>query len=129
MNTPAVPDNGMTKAEIALLLSFMASYDQRTIGDADVEAWHLLARPGRWRLDYARRVVIEFATEAVGERILPGHITKRIRARREYFAGTYQHQPCPPDLFDTAEQVEWERRQVMAHIERCMDQWAAGGAP
>jgi hypothetical protein len=30
----------MTKSETALLLGLAAAYDRRTIGEADVEAWH-----------------------------------------------------------------------------------------
>lgn len=126
MNLPMVRDIGMSKAEIAMLLSFIASFDQRTLGEADVEAWYLIAGPGRWRLDYARRAVIEFVTEATEGRVLPGHITKRIRARREFFAATYAHQPCPPDVVGVEAEVEWERRRLAAHIDAGMDAWANG---
>lgn len=32
----------MTKAEVARLLAMIAAFDRRTIGEADVEAWHLI---------------------------------------------------------------------------------------
>lgn len=32
----------MTKAEVAQLLTIIAAFDRRTIGEADVEAWHLV---------------------------------------------------------------------------------------
>lgn len=32
----------MNKAEVAELLTLIAAFDRRTIGDADVEAWHLV---------------------------------------------------------------------------------------
>jgi hypothetical protein len=32
----------MTKTETAQLLTLVAAFDRRTIGDADVEAWHLI---------------------------------------------------------------------------------------
>lgn len=127
MNTPARRDDGMSKAEIALLLTFIASYDQRTIGDADVEAWHLVARPGRWTLPYARRAVVEHATEATGDRLLPGHITKRIREQRQHFAATYRHTDIPRELVgDVAAELAWEDRQRTAHVAACMDAWAGG---
>lgn len=127
MTTITRPGDGMSKAEVALLLAFIASYDQRTIGDADVEAWHLLVRPGRWTTPYARRAVIEHATSATGERLLPGHITQRIRERREYCAKTYRHEPCPDEVRGNVDrEVAWEDAQIRGHIERCMDAWARG---
>lgn len=32
----------MTKAEVARLLTLIAAFDRRTIGETDVEAWHLI---------------------------------------------------------------------------------------
>ena len=32
----------MTKAETATLLAMIAAFDRRTLGEADVEAWHLI---------------------------------------------------------------------------------------
>lgn len=32
----------MTKAEVARLLTMIAAFDRRTIGETDVEAWHLV---------------------------------------------------------------------------------------
>lgn len=32
----------MTKTEVASLLALIAAFDRRTVGEADVEAWHLI---------------------------------------------------------------------------------------
>jgi hypothetical protein len=32
----------MTKAQVAQLLTIIASFDRRTVGESDVEAWHLI---------------------------------------------------------------------------------------
>lgn len=89
MTVPARADTGMTKAEIALLLALMASYDQRTIGDADVEAWYATAQHARWTNDDAKRAVVAHYAEST-QRIMPADITAGIRARRNTnpWAGT-----------------------------------------
>lgn len=35
----------MTKTEVATMLAMIAAYDRRTIGETDVEAWHLILEP------------------------------------------------------------------------------------
>lgn len=82
MTTPARIGNGMSKAEVALLLAAIAAYDQRTIGDADVEAWHAAARYANWDSGGAKRAVMAYYAEAT-RRIMPADITAGIRAHRE----------------------------------------------
>lgn len=119
-------DQGMSKRDVALLLSFMAAYDQRTIGDADVEAWHMVAVPAGWTLPYARRAVVEFVTAATGERLLPGHITKAIRDRQARYVASFLCPPLPTGMHDTDEQTAWVRAQRAIHVADRMDRWAAG---
>lgn len=70
----------MTKTEVALLLSLIAAYDQRTIGNADVEAWHAVAQHARWDNDKVRQAVVaHYARET--RRIMPADITQNIRGR------------------------------------------------
>jgi hypothetical protein len=126
MTAPARRDRGMTKRDVALLLSFMAAYDQRTIGDADVEAWHMVAVPAGWTLPYARRAVVEFVTEATGDRLLPGHITKAIRERQALYVASFLCPPLPNGMRDTDEQTAWMRAQRAAYVTDRMDRWAAG---
>lgn len=126
MNNPARRGQGMTHHDVALLLAFMAAYDQRTVGDADVEAWHLVAQAGRWTLPYARRAVVEHATTATGDRLLPGHITRAIRARREAASASYRLREWPQDMTNTDEQARWQDQQRAAHVATVMDKWARG---
>lgn len=126
MNSPVRRDPGMTRSEVALLLAFMAAYDQRTVGDADVEAWHLVAQSGRWTLPYARRAVVEHATTATGDRLLPGHITRAIRTRREAAAASYRLQEYPVGMTTADDQTRWQEFQRAAHITAAMDAWARG---
>lgn len=82
MTTPARTDHGMSKSDVALLLAAIAAYDQRTIGEADVEAWHAAAQYARWDLEGARRAVVAHYAEA-RQRIMPADVTAGIRAGRE----------------------------------------------
>lgn len=78
MTTPIRRDQGMSKVEIALLLSLMAAYDQRTIGDADVEAWHSSAQYAHWDATGAKRAVAAHYAET-RKRIMPADITDFLR--------------------------------------------------
>lgn len=121
-------DDGLTKGDIARLLTLMASWDQRTIGDADVEAWHLAASAGRWTCPaWAARAVVEHYAEHT-ERVMPAHITRRIRERREAYARSYQHERTPDHVRGIAAEIAWENSQLRTHIDRHMAAWASGDA-
>lgn len=126
MNTPAHRDPGMARSEVATLLALMAAYDQRTVGDADVEAFFLVAHAAGWTAPYARRAVVEHATSATGDRILPGHITRTIRTRREAAAASYRLREYPVGMTDSDAQTRWQDAQRAAHITAVMDAWARG---
>ena len=117
--------SGITRGETAKLLGLAAAYDQRTIGEADVEAWHAVARIGRWHAAHAVRALLEHYTTNT-ERIMPAHINRTLTQRRNDAARTYRHQPAPPEVRGQQAEIEWERTQVTAHIDTCLDRWAAG---
>ena len=79
--TPA-PRSQMTRADIARLLALMASWDQRTTGESDVEAWYLTAEHGRWNIDGAIRAVVSHYTHTK-RRIMPADITEFLRSPGE----------------------------------------------
>lgn len=115
----------ITKPDVARLLAMAAAYDQRTVGRPDVDAWHLVAIAGRWTSAHAARALIEhYSTET--DRIMPAHITRRLKAQRDHFASTYRHKPAPQGVRGEQAEVEWEREQLAQHITACMDMWAAG---
>lgn len=115
----------ISKRDVAKLLALAAAYDQRTVGAADIDAWHQVATAARWRpTDAARAVIEHYTTET--DRVMPAHISRRIRERREQYAATYRHRPAPSGLHDVADEVAWEREQLRGHIDACMDRWAAG---
>lgn len=62
----------LTKSEIALLLALCASFDQRTIGEADVEAWHEILGEDLSFTDARTRVLAHYRVS--NERIMPSDI-------------------------------------------------------
>jgi hypothetical protein len=74
----------MKQSETATLLAFCAAFDQRTIGDADVLAWHeALASPWvpNMGLEEAQAAVIEHY-RATADRIAPADVLKRVKDTR-----------------------------------------------
>ena len=74
----------MNKSETAVLLAFCAAYDQRTIGDADVLAWHQ-ALESPWvpniDLDEAQEAVVAWYRET-SQRITVADVLKRVKTGR-----------------------------------------------
>jgi len=70
----------VTKAEVALLLAAASGRDQRTIGDADVLAWH--EDIGDLPYDLARAALGRHYREST-DRIMPAHVRRLIRTIRE----------------------------------------------
>ena len=74
----------ITKSDTAKLLALCAAYDQRTIGEADVEAWHeSLDCPWVPNIDLeeAHAAVISHYRETQ-QRIAPADVIKRVKADR-----------------------------------------------
>ncbi len=127
MSLPVRPTaRGMRPADVARLLTLIAAYDQRTIGDPDVEAWTLVAHAGNWQLAWALRAVVEHYGVEPDRRIMPGHITKAIRDRQARYVASFLCPPLPNGMHDTDEQTAWMRAQRSAHVADRMDRWAAG---
>ena len=74
----------MTRSETAALLAFCAAYDQRTIGEADVLAWHE-ALDSPWvpniDIDEAQAAVIAHYRETP-QRITVADVLKRVKTDR-----------------------------------------------
>lgn len=104
----------MNKSDAAELLAFAAAYDQRTIGNADVEAWALALADIPWD-DTTRTAVAGFYTQpaptydptgAFGRRsIQPHHVRAgRVAIRNDRIARLPQ--PCPNPVYGVTEQEE-----------------------
>lgn len=119
----------MTKSEIARLLARCAVYDQRTVGQGDVEGWHEIAVDESWTAVAAHRVVREhYSRGADRRRITPAAITDRLREAQRKAADSF----VDPDALDGEsgrEYVERRRRLMREHIARVMDAWASRGEP
>lgn len=70
----------MTRAEVVLLLTAAAGRDQRTIGDADVLAWH----EDIGDLDYeVARQALRLHYRDSTDRVMPAHIRRLAKVVRE----------------------------------------------
>ena len=72
----------MTIEEVAHLLATIVAYDNRNVGKAALAAWSEAARRGDWTSDEALNAVHAHFAEST-EWLMPAHVTKAIRARRE----------------------------------------------
>ncbi|WP_039828094.1 hypothetical protein [Nocardia testacea] len=100
----------MNADEIMVLLQVAQSYDSRNIDRLMQSAWLDASQRARWDRDAALVAVRAHYAEST-ERIMPGHVTARIRAARPApgYAPKYQREllPAPPA---TTEQREEARR-------------------
>jgi hypothetical protein len=116
----------MNRSEIATLLARAAVYDQRTIGQADIEGWHDVAQAQGWTAAAAQRVVIEhYSAGADRPRITPAAVTDAIREARRTAAATFAA-PAPPDDLPAREYPAWLRARRDEHIRRVLDAWSDG---
>lgn len=119
----------MTKSEVARLLARCAVYDQRTVGQADVEGWHEIAVDENWTPAAAHRVVREhYSRGADRRRITPAAITDRLREAQRKAADSF----VDPDAIEGEsgrEYVERKRTLMREHIARVMDAWVTKGEP
>lgn len=96
----------MNKSQVSALLTLAAAYDRRTIGEADVEAWHDAL--GDLSYDDAQ-AVIKGHYRVSNDWLMPSTIragVRKIRADRLDRAGPLAP---PPDL-TPVETIEWLRR-------------------
>lgn len=117
----------ITRQQAAVLLARCAASDQRTIGEADVEAWVEAAEDHRWTFVAAKRVIREHYSAVAGRpRIDPARITDRIRVLRGQAAESFEA-PRIPDGLPNREYPSWLRAQLARHIGALLERWAATG--
>lgn len=68
----------MSEHDVIDVLTAIAAYDQRTVGESDVHAWHAVAGYACWNRDGALRAVVAHYAETK-QRITPADITKFLR--------------------------------------------------
>jgi MoaA/NifB/PqqE/SkfB family radical SAM enzyme len=70
----------VNRADVAELMVFIASFDGRDMGEAEVDAW--LAVVGDWPLDLGRQAVADHYRHE-RTRIMPSELITRVRALRD----------------------------------------------
>lgn len=85
----------MTRSEVATLLGICAAYDNRTVGDMDVQAWHAVI--GDLPFEDSRTAVLQHYAET-RERIMPADVRQRVQAmRRDRIERAQIEPPRDPD--------------------------------
>ena len=120
----------MTPDETIDLLTLIATFDQRTIGESDVAAWHTIATECGWTWPLARRAVVEHHKRGSDRRrITPAHITDGIeQARAVIRKQVFSRDLVPPKHLaeDPRAELEWRRRHIAEVTERALNAWANG---
>lgn len=120
----------MTPAETIDLLTLIATFDQRTVGEADVAAWQAIATECGWTWPLARRAVLEHHKRGGDKpRIRPAHITDTIDAARALIRRqVFSRDLVPPrELADNPRaELEWRRKHIADVTERALSAWANG---
>lgn len=105
----------MNREDVINLLSIATAYDNRNVGEATIEAWLAAAAQGRWSFAEAREAVIDHYTRST-EFLMPGHVTKWIKSRRQLQppVSELQLEAAPPASEATRRQVMEMVRQLSA---------------
>ncbi len=121
----------MTPDDTVDLLAYIAAFDQRTVGDADVEAWLEIAEDAGWTYPHAKRAVREYhRAEASKPRITPAAITDTLAAKRaEIRKRLFRTDLTPPRELagDVTAEIAWRRGYTAAALNAAMDDWARDG--
>ncbi len=120
----------MTPEQTFDLLTLIAGFDRRTVGESDVVAWHTIATECGWTFPLARRAVVEHHKRGANKSFLmPAHITDAIdTARATIRRQVFVRDLVPPkDLADDPRaELEWRRRHIADVTERALNAWANG---
>lgn len=120
----------MNENETIALLALIAAYDQRTVGQADVAAWHAIAVECGWTFTLARRAVLEHHKRGGDRpRIKPGHITDALDGARALIRRqVFQRDLVPPKELadDPRAELAWRRSHIASVTDRALEAWATG---
>ncbi|GAA2696433.1 hypothetical protein [Actinoplanes palleronii] len=120
----------MTRSEIALLLGAAAARDQRTIGDADVLAWH--EDLGDLDFSDARAALGRHFREST-DRLMPAHIRRLVRIIRDERRASSVVTALPPgktqDDPDRAERIARNKARLSAVMAQIAAKRAVPSAP
>lgn len=107
----------MNRSEVAVLLGLAAARDQRTVGDADVLAWH----EDIGDLDFAdARAALGRHYRESTDRIMPAHVRRLVRVMREERRG--RDQPTAPRALPSRFEDDVTRNlRVKQGVAQCRD--------
>ena len=103
----------MNRSETATLLAKIAAFDRRTIGEADVLAWHEILEP--YPLAQCMEAVRRYFTET-SDWCMPAEIVRRVkeeRSERLRWAGTITANPAAYDDSNDPDAYQRELRAVV----------------
>jgi hypothetical protein len=97
VNEHSTPERGetITQDQVRALLATAMAIDNRRPGEAAVIAWHDLGNEARWTFPEALAAIKSHYREST-EFLMPGHITKLIRAGRRADAEKFDRKALPP---------------------------------
>lgn len=120
----------MTPNQTIDLLTLIATFDQRTVGQADVAAWHTIATECGWTWPLARRAVLEHhKRDGDRPRIKPAHITDALdKARADIRKQVFKRDLVPPKELngDVRLELAWRKELIADITERALAAWADG---
>ena len=106
----------MNVEEAGKLLALAALYDNRKVGVPDVMAWHRAI--GDLPYADAEAAVVEHYGSDSTERLMPGHIRRRVKAMR---ADRLARTPLPAPPAEVADEPGRYKRVIAANVERIAD--------
>lgn len=107
----------MKRSETTILLTKIAAFDQRTIGEADVEAWSEVLTKAEVTLPDAMAAVGDHFTEST-DRLMPNEIIRRAKVTRNArvkaaLDANLGNVPMPGDL-DQVQERAWRKAWTAA---------------
>ena len=106
----------MNVEEAGKLLALAALYDNRKVGVPDVMAWHRAI--GDLPYADAEAAVVEHYGSDSTERLMPGHVRRRVKAMR---ADRLARTPLPAPPAEAADEPGRYKRVIAANVERIAD--------
>lgn len=109
----------MNRSEVANLLAVIQTYDQRTVGETDVIAWH--GAVGDLAFNEGRDAVLEHY-KTTTDRIMPAHLRQLVQAARVKAAGEERAQELTARQGRSSQELvpmpDWFRTTVEEHRKR-----------
>lgn len=118
----------MNRNQIIDLLTLIAGFDYRTVGEGDVMAWLVIAEEEHWTWPLARRAAINYHRRGGDKpRITPARITDAIGEVRATIRRTVLRTDLTPPkelADDPRAEIAWRRDYVQHAMDAALAAWA-----